>query len=899
MIFTISDQLTSGNVKNEFTGNTIDVNGGIGFNLTEGNEGSAWANTSEDESVKMLNRAKEVYSKNKDLFNRLWSEGKLPQGQVPMAIVKMGQDSIQTNEALFRFAADTIKKKFNKTERINSLNGLIEDISAVNPESKVISFIKENNFKTIDELLDNMNNLKPIGERANVSKFLFTGGIQLDKETKPGKPRSKSALALVGDKDSSYYKYIHLQTINNAIQDESTKSVPSSHIIGITGVDVLNPEITNPKHRNYPYGVKGGLIGILESPVHAADIFPEMYSKTFYLQKENAAGKSTPSKVAVEQAVAPSGFVASIKAFRGAKISVKMTELQKLLGKLRLAFPSVTIVDTQEEFNSALENPDVKQFVKDGEVVYGFTKDGKVFLNPEKANSNTAIHEFSHIWMNFLKENNPKLLAKGYSLLEGTEVLKRKISELGDVELAREEALAELIANKGETLIEAGKKSKFKNWLNAVFTYVKSKFKAFDKLTPEQFQDISLNEFIDGSLASLLGGKEITSKEVKGIDVLFSKGRPKEAVDIVILARDNGISDAAIKQYLKEEGFSEQDIKDAFKTQPKAPSVAKVLGKPKPKKVTVNEMSALKDQIRLEARAARDAKGDLNAKRKALATAISGMVKTGKVKAPQAATLIKRISNLNLDNPVMVERFVNYAERVFERADYQQTLDNAFSIRKSIRKALKTDNQAEVVGMAKEFAKIDPSMVEDIDAYLEIAEKVKNAVKPSVVKIPDPVLKQAANIAEISEYSKKEIDRQEQIRIDEFFASYNEVEGLSKDMSLKEMKDIIKSLKEDQEAEPNKQEKVMEFLKEKMSKMSDTLKSMFKDGIDPMTGEEIAFDEKQKELIKRALNIDLNEMSVRESIKIVESLENFLTNQITSGLEAAVSSYEGAMNDKQ
>jgi len=898
MIFTISDQLTSGNVKNEFTGNTIDVNGGIGFNLTEGNEGSAWANTDKAESEKMLSRAKEVYSKNKDMFDRLWSEGKLPQGQIPMAIVKMGQDSIQTNEAIFRFAADTIKKKFNKAERTNSLNGLIEDISAVNPESKVISFIKENNYKTIDELLDNMNNLKPIGERANVTRFLFTGGIQLNKETKPGKPRSKSALALVGNKDSSYYKYIHLQTINNAIQDESTKEVPSNHIIGITGVDVLNPQITNPKHRNYPYGVKGGLIGILESPVHAADVFPEMYAKSFYLNKEDKAGKlPSPGKV-VDQAVASSGPIAAIKAFRGAKISTKMTELQKLLGKLKQAFPSVTIVETQEEFNSALENPDVKQFVKDGEVVYGFTKDGKVFLNPEKANSNTAIHEFSHIWMNFLKENNPKLLTKGYSLLEGTEVLKRKIDELGDIELAREEAMAELIANKGETLIEAGKKSKFKNWLNAVFTYVKSKFKAFNKLTPEQFQDISLNEFIDGSLASLLGGKEITSKEVKGIDVLFSKGRPKEAVDIVIVARDNGISDAAIKQYLKEEGFSEQEIKDAFKAQPKAPTVAKILGKPKPKQVTVNEMSALKDQIRLEAKAAREAKTDLNTKRKMLATAIGNMVKTGKMKASQAAVLVKRVSSLNLENPVMVERFTNYAQRVFERADYQETLDGAFALRKAIRKALKTDNQAEVVGMAKEFTKIDPSMVEDIDAYLEIAEKVKNAVKPSRVKGLDVIMKEAANIAEVSEYINNEIERQDKILKDELLATYDFLEG---EMSLKDMQDVINALKDptSQMETTEKEKYVKDYLNGRFGIMSSILDTMFKTGIDPMTGEEITFDEKQKELIKRALKIDLNEMSVRDAIKIVESVENFITNQITSGLEAAVSSYEGATNSKQ
>jgi hypothetical protein len=409
-------------------------------------------------------------------------------------------------------------------------------------------------------------------------------------------------------------------------------------------------------------------------------------------------------------------------------------------------------------------------------------------------------------------------------------------------------------------------------------------------------------------------------KETLGVNL------PVAAMKLIIKALKVSVQagmtlEQAIKDYAQKNNVDEKRITDSlysmsdFQTRKtreritgeKQPAVkvseeakqAKEITKKKVTKVVVDEYKAMITQIKLEAKAAREAKADLNTKRKMLATAISGMVKTGKMKASQAAVLVKRVSNLNLDNPVMVERFTNYAQRVFERADYQQRLDDAFAIRKSIRKLLKTDNQAEVVGMAKEFTSIDPSLVEDIDAYIAMAEKVKNAVKPSVAKLPNPVLKQAANIAEISEYSKKEIERQEQIKIDEFFATYSEVEGLSKGMSLKEMKDIINSLKEKEDANPDKQEKVMEFLKARMKEMSVTLDTMFKDGIDPMTGEKIEIDEKQKELISRALKIDLNEMSVREAIKIVESLENFLTNQITSGLEAAVSSYEGAINDKQ
>ena len=604
-IFTISDQLSSGPIKNPFTGSTIDVNGGLGFNLTEGNENNAWANTSKGEAEKTLTRAIEVYNKNKSLFDRLWSEGKLPNGHIPMAVVKMGTDSIKTNEALFRLASDNIKKNFNKKERTNSLKGLIEDIGdfAVNAENnkrkkngkpaltskeaskiysdaindnKVVQFIKENNFKTIDELLDNMSRLTPIGERLTVSKFLFTGDISLDTVTKPGTPTKKSALALVGNKDASYRKYIHQQTLNNIIQEEATSKIPKNHIIAIVGVDVLNPEVTSVdnntlNHKNYPYGMKGQLIGILENPINAIDVFPEMYSKSMYLQKPDKAGKMPSITNIVDQAVAAGGPIASTQAFRGAKLSTKIDDLKKLIGKLKLAFPSVTIVDTQQEFDEALKDPNVSKFVKDGEVVYGFTTDGKIFLNPEKANSNTAIHEFSHIWMSFLRENNPKLLEKGFSLLEGTSILKQKIKELGDNELAREEAMAELIANRGETIVEAGIKSRFKNWLNAMFTYVKSKFVAFDKLTPEQFEKLSLNQFVDGSLASMLSGEEITSKQLKSVQVLFSK--QNNINQIVALARQNNISDAAIEQYLQKQGFADKDIVEAITGQQPAPNI--------------------------------------------------------------------------------------------------------------------------------------------------------------------------------------------------------------------------------------------------------------------------------------------------------------------------------------
>lgn len=557
-IFTISDQLTSGDVNNPFTGETINVRGGIGFNMTEGNEANAWANTTEAEASNMLGRAQEVYNKNKPLFERLWSEGKIPNGHVPMAVVKMGQTSIKSNEAVFRFTSNTFKNKFSKAKRVAAKEGLLKDLrSAKGISQEVIDYVAKQN--TIDEVLDNIKELN-ISKRPDITRFIFTGDVKLGAQTKPGKPKSNTGEALVGS-NPELYKYVHLQTINNILSDPATSNIPDSHVVSVVGVDVLNPQVTKVDHQNYPYGVKGQLIGILEKPVHAADVFPEMYSKSFYLQKENKAGKPTSPETAVRQSVAAGGAIAGIKAFRGAKMSTKMDTMKKLLGKLKLAFPSVTIVETQQEFDSALEQPNVFKFVKKGEVVYGFTMDGKVFLNPSLATANTAIHEFGHVWINFLKQSNPDLLKKGYDLLEGTNILRRKIVEYGDVELAREEAIAELMGNKGETIVEAGFKSKFKNWLNAVFTYVKNNTKGFADMSPEEFTDMSLENFIDGSLNSILQGKEITAKEIKSVGVNFQK----EGIEgLIRRGLDEKISDKTIKEVLEEQGYSKKEVTSTF-----------------------------------------------------------------------------------------------------------------------------------------------------------------------------------------------------------------------------------------------------------------------------------------------------------------------------------------------
>ena len=348
-----------------------------------------------------------------------------------------------------------------------------------------------------------------------------------------------------------------------------------------------------------------------------------------------------------------------------------------------------------------------------------------------------------------------------------------------------------------------------------------------------------------------------------------------------------------------------RDFKESKKQKlKKAPSVAKVLGKPKPNMVTVNEAAAFKDQLRLEAKAAREAKADLNSKRKSLSDAIKGMVKLGKLKVSQASTIIKRVSQVNLDNPVMVDRLIDYAAKVFERADYQERLDNAFSYRRAIKRLLKSDNQAQVVGMANEFAKIDPSMVENIDDYIAMAEIVKNAVAPSKIKGLDVVLKESANIEAVSNFSKDALEKQEQQLKAELLAINNDLlqSGvISGNMTIKEIQEILNAIK-DPTYKMDSQEKeryIRSYLSKRFESLASIVTDIIKTNQNPFTGEKVAISEKNRAIISDLLKVDLSEMSIRDAIFAVEAMDNFINNGITSKLEGALSAYKGQLGLKQ
>jgi GNAT superfamily N-acetyltransferase len=399
-------------------------------------------------------------------------------------------------------------------------------------------------------------------------------------------------------------------------------------------------------------------------------------------------------------------------------------------------------------------------------------------------------------------------------------------------------------------------------------------------------------------------------KKQKGFSKQEAIRKAKEKYALSVKERGNtpeqGVT-SALEDLRKSEWYNEADdvmreeaereLKKFFGEKMKAaPSIKKVMAI-KPTKIQVEEMAALKSQIRLEAKAAREAKGDLNTKRKALATAITGMVRQGKITAMQARSIINKVSRVNLDNPVMVDRLISYAERVFDRADYQETLSKAAKIRKSIKRAMKSkDLQAEVAAMAKKFSGVDPFMVEDIDQYIENAEKVLNAVRP--VRETGVPLRQAADIEAISEYTTAQFERQEANKKAELLAlnKYLVDAGIiTDDMTTKEIQEMIDIIAAE-EYEVENADKKLNFLKNRFEFMSGVIEEMIVNNKDIFTDEALDLTQSQKDLMREVLKFDIDKLSVKQAAQVLEAMDNFINNGITSGLEAVVKSYIGNEN---
>lgn len=87
----------------------------------------------------------------------------------------------------------------------------------------------------------------------------------------------------------------------------------------------------------------------------------------------------------------------------------------------------------------------------DGEA-YGFTVDGKIYIDPKIANSETPVHEYAHLWASALRQSNAKEWANVVGLMKDTDVweeVKKRYPELKTDDEIADEVLATYSGQRG------------------------------------------------------------------------------------------------------------------------------------------------------------------------------------------------------------------------------------------------------------------------------------------------------------------------------------------------------------------------------------------------------------------------------------------------------------------
>ena len=397
---------------------------------------------------------------------------------------------------------------------------------------------------------------------------------------------------------------------------------------------------------------------------------------------------------------------------------------------------------------------------------------------------------------------------------------------------------------------------------------------------------------------TVIPGYERMMGEVEGIiEKTLKKGKSYNQVSAAAIGY---IQQSAVYERA-DDSQREQIIRDFKKIRGEkmkaAPSVARIMGEIKDtKEVTVKEKTALKDQIKLEAKAAKDAVAYVKELRTQISTALRAMTGRGVISARQATTILARYDKMNILNPVMRDRFVDYMSNVLQRAEYLDKIREASKLRKAIKKASKSaDNQAEVSKMAKDFASIDPSRVEDIDQYIENATQVLNS---AARKTGDPLMRNPVNMANMANYIEQEIEIQNEQIKNEILSKYQELVDagvLSSDMTINEIKRVVAAIEENDSDAQAKVAKAKEALKGMMEEISPVIMQMVRTGEDPFTGEPIEITYEEKKALKSLTEMDLDNLSLADAVKVVEYANNFVANGITSGIVGMTELYNGSL----
>lgn len=206
-----------------------------------------------------------------------------------------------------------------------------------------------------------------------------------------------------------------------------------------------------------------------------------------------------------------------------------------------------------KEFNEAVQKATGSDMMVNADSdIYGFvTPEGRIVLNGRLLNPNTPIHEASHLFTRWAKQNAPAMYNAMMQVVQGTAYMQQVqanpfykqqadgmrangATEAEVQEMFADEALATAVGDKGAALaLGSEEKTAFEKLLQRFWNTVKNLFgsKAFEQMTADDFSNMTFEQFATGMAERILSGKKVQGN-TKGGDSRFQVAGVKGASNL-------------------------------------------------------------------------------------------------------------------------------------------------------------------------------------------------------------------------------------------------------------------------------------------------------------------------------------------------------------------------------
>ena len=217
--------------------------------------------------------------------------------------------------------------------------------------------------------------------------------------------------------------------------------------------------------------------------------------------------------------------------------------------------------------------------------IYGFVYKGIVHLNGKFMNVNTPIHEASHLFSSWAKDNAPDLYEAGKRLASSSVYMNRvksmpfyqqqadQMRQRGKTDAQindffADEALAFSVGDRGAAIVIADKRSAFQQFLSKLWNAVKRLFVStprIENMTADQFSKMSFDQFSELAAQRIISGESLAEStaaqsESTLADPAFMAtpttkgGKLQRAVQKALAT---GLSEDDVKNELTSSGYSE------------------------------------------------------------------------------------------------------------------------------------------------------------------------------------------------------------------------------------------------------------------------------------------------------------------------------------------------------